>query len=248
MSLRIRTATATCGCISARAARRCGFADRSTHQSFLRIIGKQLWAKCQSAKRRRMHFPPQQRGAFHAWTPEEIAQFEDAHPIGTTARLALALALYTGQRRSDLVLLGRQHITVNNGTDWLRFTQQKNKRNKPVHMEIPIAPELRVVMSATEMGELAFLKNGYNRPFTSNGFGNKFRDWCDAAGLPQCSAHGLRKAAAARLAELGCTEQEIMSITGHRTSKEIARYTKSANQKVRAERAIDKMSAKQSGQ
>ncbi len=180
---------------------------------------------------------------FHAWTPEEIAKFEDAHPIGTTARLALALALYTGQRRSDLVLLGRQHMTVHNGSDWLRFTQQKNIRNKPVHMEIPIAPELRVVMDATPMGDMSFLMNGYGRPFTSNGFGNKFRDWCDAAGLPQCSAHGLRKAAAARLAELGCTEQEIMSITGHRTSKEIARYTKSANQKVRAERAIDKMSA-----
>ncbi|WP_281857095.1 tyrosine-type recombinase/integrase [Litoreibacter halocynthiae] len=184
---------------------------------------------------------------FHAWTLEEIAQFEDTHPIGTTARLALALALYTGQRRSDLVLLGRQHMTVHNGSDWLRFTQQKNKRNKPVHMEIPIAPELRVVMDATPMGDMAFLVNGYGRPFTSNGFGNKFRDWCDAAGLPQCSAHGLRKAAAARLAELGCTEQEIMSITGHKTSKEIARYTKSANQKVRAERAIDKMSAKKVG-
>jgi integrase len=76
----------------------------------------------------------------------------------------------------------------------------------------------------------------------------KFRDWCDSAGLPQCSAHGLRKAAAAQLAELGCTEQEIMSITGHKASKEIARYTKSANQKVRAERAIDKMSVKRNGE
>lgn len=181
---------------------------------------------------------------FHAWTQEEIDKFEETHPIGTTARLALALGLYTGQRRSDLVLLGRQHMTVHNGTDWLRFTQEKNKRNKPVHMEIPIAPELRIIMDATEMGDMAFLKNGYGRPFTSNGFGNKFRDWCNAAGLPQCSVHGLRKAAAARLAELGCTEQEIMSITGHKTSKEIARYTKSANQKVRAERAIEKMSGK----
>ena len=88
---------------------------------------------------------------------------------------------------------------------------------------------------------------GYDPPLTKIGFGNKSRDWCDAAGLPQCSAHGLRKAAAARLAELGCTEQEIMSITGHKTSKEIVRYTKSAKQKVRAERAIDKMSAKKIG-
>jgi hypothetical protein len=37
--------------------------------------------------------------------------------------------------------------------------------------------------------------------FTINGLGNKVRDWCDAAGLPQCSSHGLRKAAAVILAE-----------------------------------------------
>ena len=191
-----------------------------------------------------VEYLPGNPDGFHAWTPEEIEQFEEAHPIGTVARLALALALYTGQRRSDLVLLGRQHLIVNNGVEWLRFTQQKNKRNAPIHMEIPIAPELRAVMDATKMGDLAFLTNGYGRPFTSNGFGNKFRDWCNEAGLPQCAVHGLRKAAASRLAELGCTEQEIMSITGHKTSKEIARYTKAASQKKRAERAVGKMSVK----
>jgi len=44
------------------------------------------------------------------------------------------------------------------------------------------------------------------------------------------------------------TEQEIMSITGHKTSKEIARYTKAASQKKRAERAVDKMSFKKVGE
>ena len=47
---------------------------------------------------------------FHSWTIEEIRQFEERHPIGTSARLALALALYTGQRRSDIVQFGRQHV------------------------------------------------------------------------------------------------------------------------------------------
>lgn len=103
-------------------------------------------------------------------------------------------------------------------------------------------PELRQFIDATKTGTSTFLITKYGKPFTSNGFGNKFRDWCNDAGLPQCSAHGLRKAAASRLAELGCTEQEIMSITGHRTSKEIARYTKAARQKTRAESELSKMS------
>lgn len=55
---------------------------------------------------------------------------------------------------------------------------------------------------------------------------------------------GLSRGFCHRLARTGCIEQEIMSMTGHKTSKEIARYTKSANQKARAERAIDKMSSK----
>jgi integrase len=58
---------------------------------------------------------------FHSWTVSEIEQFEETHLVGSIARLALALALYTGQRRSDLVLFGKQH--VRNG--WLIFTQHR---------------------------------------------------------------------------------------------------------------------------
>lgn len=47
---------------------------------------------------------------FHSWTLDEIARFEEVHPVGTQARLALTLAVYTGQRRSDLVLFARQHV------------------------------------------------------------------------------------------------------------------------------------------
>ncbi|WP_222435323.1 tyrosine-type recombinase/integrase [Puniceibacterium confluentis] len=56
--------------------------------------------------------------------------------------------------------------------------------------------------------------------------------------MDDCPLHRLRKAAAARLAELGCSEHEIMAITGHRTSKEVTRYTRAARQKTRAERAL----------
>src|SRR5262249_19191463 len=64
---------------------------------------------------------------FHTWTEEEIAQFEAHHPIGTKPRLALALLLYTGQRRSDVVRMGRQHIR--NGA--LTVKQQKTGTELP---------------------------------------------------------------------------------------------------------------------
>jgi integrase len=174
---------------------------------------------------------------FHCWTLEEIAKFENHHPIGSKARLAMALLLYTGQRRSDIVVLGRQH--VKNGR--LEFTQIKNRKSKPAHLSIPILPELQKIINASPCGDLTFLVTEFGKPYTNDGFGNWFRRMCRSAGLKDCSAHGLRKAAAAGLAEIGCTDHEIMSITGHRTQKEVKRYTDAARQKVLADNAIQKV-------
>jgi site-specific recombinase XerD len=45
---------------------------------------------------------------YHTWSLDEVRQFERRHPIGTKAQLALALLLFTGQRRSDIVRFGKQ--------------------------------------------------------------------------------------------------------------------------------------------
>ncbi len=179
---------------------------------------------------------------YHSWSLEEIEAFERIHPFGSMARLALALALYTGQRRSDLVRFGWNHLREDDaGVLWLVFIQQKGRNNHPISLEIPIIPELQRHLNTERVGETTFLVNGYGKSFTAAGFGNRFRKWCDEAGLKNCSVHGLRKAAAARLAELGCSEFEIMAITGHQTSKEVTRYTKGASQKLRAASAFQKL-------
>lgn len=170
---------------------------------------------------------------FHTWTIEEVEEFEAFHPIGSRARLAMALMLYTGQRRSDAVRFGPDHIK----DGWLVFTQFKNRKRKPVKLEIPIRPELQEIIDKSPCGSVTFLVTEPGKPFTPAGFGNWFRDRCIEAGVPG-RAHGLRKAAASRLAELGAPEKEIMAITGHRTSKEITRYTRAASQRVLAENAM----------
>ncbi|MFP7571047.1 tyrosine-type recombinase/integrase [Marivita sp. S2033] len=137
---------------------------------------------------------------------------------------------YTGQRRSDIVRLGPQHIK----DGWITLTQAKNRDRKPVTLSIPVLPELRAVLDATPTGNLAFLVTAFGKPFTSNGFGNWFRKQCDEAGLKHCSAHGLRKAGAALAAENGATERQLMAIFGWATMKEASRYTRAARQKVLA--------------
>jgi integrase len=179
---------------------------------------------------------------FHTWTIAEVQQYAKKHPIGTKAHLALALLLFTGQRRSDVVKFGRQHIK--NG--WLTFTQVKNRKTKPVTLSIPIMPWLQSAIDASPCGDLTFLVTEFGRPFTGNGFGNKFRDWCDRAGLNHCSAHGLRKAGACIAAENGATEKQLMAIFGWQTMKEAAHYTKMANQKRLAASAMPLLSLDQS--
>ncbi len=101
-------------------------------------------------------------------------------------------------------------------------------------LSIPVLPELQAVIDQTPTGNLAFLVTQFGKPFTPDGFGNWFRKRCDEAGLPNCSAHGLRKAGAAIAAENGATERQLMAIFGWSTMKEAARYTKAARQKVLA--------------
>jgi integrase/recombinase XerD len=173
----------------------------------------------------------------HTWTSEEIVAFESCFPIGTTARLSLALLLYTACRRGDIVRLGPKNIQ--NGR--LIYTQNKNAKRSPVGIDIPVHSELQRIIDATHTGPFTFLVTEYGRPFTVAGFGNRFREWCDQAGLSGCSAHGLRKAAATRLADAGATAHEIMAVTGHKTLAEVERYTAAANKRNLGDAAISKI-------
>jgi integrase len=171
---------------------------------------------------------------YHSWSDAEIAQFEACNKIGTRSRLALALLLYTGQRRSDVVTMGRQHIDKNGAIHVKQF-------KTGVALTIPIHPSLMAIIEATPSEHLTFLTTIFDKPFTATGFGNWFRKLCNDAGLPHCSAHGLRKAAARLLAEAGCTAHEIAAITGHASLREVQRYTKAADQTRLAAAAMDKM-------
>ena len=88
---------------------------------------------------------------------------------------------------------------------------------------------------------MTFLTTEYGKPFTPNGFGNKFREWCNQAGLPHCSAHGVRKATATRMAERGAPAHEIMAITGHKSLAEVERYTREVERRKLADAAMARL-------
>lgn len=160
-------------------------------------------------------------GGFHTWTESEIAQFIARWPVGTRENLALALMLNTAQRRSDAIRLGPQHVRHGR----LVFAQKKTGKA----LDLPIIPELQAAIAACPSGHLTFLVTEHGAPFTDAGFGNWFADKCRAATVPG-RAHGLRKAAAKRLAEAGATNQELKAWTGHTRDQEVALYVAAASQ------------------
>src|SRR5208282_4882971 len=94
-------------------------------------------------------FPHKTEG-FHTWSDEEITKFEAHWPLGSRERLALAVLLYTGLRRGDAAMLGRQHIK-----DGL-ITFRTAKTGQQVI--IPLLPELARVIEATpSTGDLGFI-------------------------------------------------------------------------------------------
>src|SRR6266481_184906 len=104
---------------------------------------------------------------FHTWTDDEIAAFEAHHPVGTKPRLALALLLYSGQRRSDVVRMGRQHIKAG----VLTVKQEKTG----VTLAIPVHAHLQAVLDATPSAQLTFLVTTTGKPYGGNAFTEQFR-------------------------------------------------------------------------
>jgi len=169
---------------------------------------------------------------FKAWTEADVRQFEAHHPLGSKARLALDLALYTGARRSDLVRMGPQ--MERDGA--LFFSEQKGSARITKSHAIPILAPLRRSLDATPTGHLVYMVNQYGAPYSVEGFGQWFKLRCREAGVdPAVSLHGLRKLGAQRCAEAGASEHQIMALFGWTSTKQAALYTRKAS-RVKLER------------
>jgi integrase len=162
-------------------------------------------------------------GKHHTWTDAEIAAYETVWPIGTRQRLAFDLLLYTGQRVGDVAAWRRS--AVRNGE--IHFAQEKTGAD----MVIPLHPNLVESMKACPAKGLALFGQANGRPVSGDGLSAVVERAAVVAGLPaKCVPHGLRKALMRRLAESGRTTKEIASVSGHKTLKEVERYTEAANQ------------------
>lgn len=140
------------------------------------------------------------------WLPENILAFRAVASPALWS--ALVLALETGQRQGDLLVLPWSAWSG----DWITLKQLKTKRR----VAIPVlSAELRTVLNAMPRVSPVMLTNTRGGPWTSDGFRTSWGKAAKLAGIVNLTFHDLRGTAVTRLAEAGCTTPEIASITGH---------------------------------
>jgi integrase len=176
-------------------------------------------------------------GTHHTWTEAEIAQFERRWPLGTRERLAFALLLYTAQRGGDVVKMVRNDMV----DGYIRVSQDKARQGTTNELMIPIHPALaRALNAGPVVGMQHIITDARGRPLRA--LTELIEKAVQAAGLPpHCVPHGLRKAALRRLSEHQATTKEIAAVSGHRSLKEIERYTARADQARLAQSAVAKL-------
>ncbi len=166
---------------------------------------------------------------FYPWTEADIATFRAHWPLGTKARLAIELMLWTGSRRGNAHKMPAPVAG--------KFKAVAVKTGKEIDM--PVAPQLQAAIDAMpEVGTVALVETQHGKPYSAAGWGNKVREWCDAAGLPQCTSHGLRKALARRAADIGTSQQGIKSLGQWAGDDEVRPYIENRDRAKAAASAL----------
>ena len=179
--------------------------------------------------------PAYEIGTRHTWTDAQLAMYETRWPLGTRERLVYASLLYSGQRGGDVVRMMRPDGKAR----FINVIQEKTG----TELTIPIHSEWRRAINAGPHKGLSLIGDSKGRPIKRPMLTLIIADAAKAAGLPaECKAHGLRKALLRRLAEAGRSSKQIAAISGHKTLKEIERYTEAANQAQLAEEAMSNFS------
>ncbi|TCT34677.1 site-specific recombinase XerD [Martelella mediterranea] len=173
------------------------------------------------------------------WKAADVKAFFATHPAGSKAHIAMSVLLWTGCRIEDLTMLGRSHECTIEGVEALRWTPKKKGSSEVV---IPLLPPLKTATRESKVQGATYVLGRGGRPFASgDSMSAMFKRWCVTAGLPHLSAHGVRKGLAELLAELGCSQYEMMAILGHSEAKTSEVYTRRVQRWKLAVNAMERL-------
>lgn len=199
-----------------------------------RMIGEALdqdWIEYDPSQK--IRWRPEYTG-WRAWTMEERARFEKRWGNGTTPRAAYAMALWLGNRRSDVATQRWEDVDFENK----RVTVRQIKGGKT--LRLLMLPMLEEALSPLPRKTDTVLCTAYGKPFSEKSLTGKMADWTKAAGIGGgCTLHGLRKTLGKYLAEEGATSKQAAGILGHDDLDHVELYSREADQE---RLAVDGMS------
>jgi integrase len=187
---------------------------------------------------------------FHTWSVAEIEQYQKRHALGTQADLAFRLCLFTAMRISDVARLGRQNVYERQVTEEdgitrtqrrIRLTPKKTASSSGVVVDIAILPPLAEALDRLPKNQMVFLQSSKGRAYSDKSLSNMVKDWCRQAGLPHCSAHGLRKAFSTIMAEDGATDRQLMALMGWTNARQAEVYTRAAERRRLADEGTKRL-------
>ncbi len=139
------------------------------------------------------------------WTPDLIALFRaKAKPH---MLLAFEMAINTGQRQSDLLMLSWKQY---DGTH-LSFEQGKTKKR----VRVKVHSKLKAMIDALPKDKMRIMNNSRGRPWTKDGFKTSWGKECARLEIEGVTFHDLRGTFITDRRREGSTTEQIASITGH---------------------------------
>lgn len=156
------------------------------------------------------------------WQPEQVEQFIDkADSMGFESIGTLALLCYDlCQRPSDMRVL--MWSDLKEGV--FSFTQQKTDTK----VEIPASERLLDRLRASpQHSDYIVVCETTGRPYDRRLYNKRVSRIRQAAGLPtDLQLRDLRRTGATEMAEAGCTEDELRSVTGHQSRDVLSIYVR----------------------
>jgi len=184
----------------------------------------------------KLSYRPDYKG-WRAWTEAERETFEAKYPIGTTPRTCYALALWLGNRRSDVASVRWEQFDWKRGV--VRIEQGKGKGKV---LLLPITPMLKDALAPLERKGDAVLLTAYGKPFSAKSLTGTMAHWTEKAEIPKgCTLHGLRKSLGKMLAEGGATTRQLMETLGHDDIEHAELYSREAAQAILAKDGMSKV-------
>ena len=151
----------------------------------------------------------------------EMGEEEQLLSASDELKRIIIVALETGMRRGEILNIKKSHIDFNRQTLLIPLTKTDTPRTIPLSSRAieALREQLRGSQNVIPIEETTLFS------YTARGLSGAFLRLCRKHGLENLRFHDLRHEATSRFFEKGLNPVEVATITGHKDTRMLMRYT-----------------------